>query len=148
MKKKITLVLNIVCPVIIGAFIYYLVSPDVIFVKKIDAIINGSINIHISPVDNVFLKLFRNYFLDMIWGYALVFALFYIIGNNAVKVGLIFWIAFIFSVALEIIQLTPFAQGTFDVFDIGVEFLAEIVAAFIIKKFYSSREEFQDEKEN
>ena len=146
-NKKIILVLNIVSPVIIGAFIYYMVSPDVIFVKKIDAIIGGIINIHISPVNNVHFELFRNYFLDMMWGYALVFALFYIIGNNAVKIEKIFWMAFIFSAVMELLQVTPFVQGTFDIFDIGVEFLAEIIAAFIINKFYL-REECQDEKEN
>lgn len=140
-NKKIFLVLNIICPVIIGAFIYYLLSPDVIFVKKIDAVLGGVINIHISPINNAFLKLIRNYFLDMIWGYALVFALFFIVGNNAVKIGEILGIAFIFSAAMEILQITPFVQGTFDVGDIGVEFLAEVIAAFIIYKIYF-REEF------
>lgn len=141
MNKRIILILNIICPVMIGAFIYYLVSPNVIFVKKIDDIIGGVINIHISPLDNVIFKLIRNYFLDMMWGYALVFTLFYIIGNNAVKIGKIFWIAFIFSVVMEIIQIAPPVQGTFDIFDIGVEFLAEAIAAFIIYKSYF-REEF------
>ena len=147
MIKKIFLTLNIICPVIIGAFIYYLISPDVFFVKKIDALIGGVINIHIPPIENVFFKLIRNYFLDMMWGYALVFALFYIIGNNAVKIGKIFWIAFLFSAIMEIIQIAPLVQGTFDIFDICVEFLAEVIAAIIIYKTYS-REELKDEKEN
>ena len=147
MNKKIILALNVICPIIIGAFIYYLVSPDVIFVKKIDAMIDGVINIHITPIDNIFFKLVRNYFLDMMWGYALVFTLFFVIGNNVEKVEKIFWTAFIFSAAMEIIQITPFVQGTFDVFDIVVEFLAEVIAAFIINGIYL-REEFQDEKEN
>ena len=133
------MVLNIICPLIIGAFIYYLVSPDVFFVKKIDAVIGGVINIHITPTGNFF-KLVRNYFLDMLWEYALVFALFYIIGNNAVKIGKILGIAFIFSAAMELIQISTFIQGTFDIFDIGVEFLAEIVAAFIINKIYLREE--------
>ena len=133
------MVLNIICPLIIGAFIYYLVSPNVFFVKKIDAVIGGVINIHITPT-GFFFKLVRNYFLDMLWGYALVFALFYIIGNNAVKIGKILGIAFIFSAAMELIQISTFIQGTFDIFDIGVEFLAEIVAAFIINKIYLREE--------
>ena len=125
----------------ISAIFYYLVSPDVIFVKKIDAIIGGVINIHISPIDNVIFKLIRNYFLDMMWGYALVFTLYYIIGDNAVKIGRILGLAFIFSAAMEIIQMAPLIQGTFDIFDIGAEFLAEAIAAFIIYKTYF-REEF------
>lgn len=141
------MVLNVICPLMVGAFIYYLVSPDVIFVKKIDVMIGGILNIHITPIDNVFFMPVRNYLPDMMWGYALVFALFYIIGNDAVKIEKIFWIAFSFSATMEIIQIAPFAQGTFDIFDIGVEFLAEAIAAFIINKIYS-REEFQDEREN
>lgn len=147
MNRKIILALNVICPIVIGAFIYYLISPDVIFVKKIDTIVGGIINIHIIPINNIFLKLVRNYFLDMMWGYALVFALFCIIGNNTVKTEKILLIAFSFSTAMEIIQIAPFVRGTFDIFDIGVEFLAEIIAVFIINKFYS-REELQDEKKN
>lgn len=147
MNRKIILVLNIICPIVIGAVIYYLVSPDVIFVKKIDSIINGIINLHITPVDNAFVRLVRNYFLDMMWGYALVFALFYIIGNNTVKIEEIFLIAFSFSAAMEMIQITPIVQGTFDMFDIGAEFLAEVIAVFIINKMYP-KEELQNEKEN
>lgn len=37
---------------------------------------------------------------------------------------------------MEILQLTPFVEGTFDVLDIIVEFLAEVVAVFIIKKYF------------
>lgn len=137
-KQKI-LILNIVFPILIGAFLYYLTSPDVFFVKVIDALIGGVSRIHISPAKNIILKLIRNYFLDMLWGYALVFALFYIVGNSAVKIGKIWGIAFIFSAAMEIIQITPFIQGTFDVLDIGAEFLAEAIAAFIIYKLYFRR---------
>lgn len=147
MNKRIILILNIICPIMVGVFIYYLVSPDVIFVRKIDAVIGGVINIHISSIDNIIFKLIRNYFLDMLWGYALVFALFYIIGNNAVGIGKLLRIAFVFSAAMETIQIAPLVHGTFDIFDIGAEFLAEAIAAFIIYKTYSG-EEFYHEKEN
>lgn len=136
MGRKTILALNIICPVMTGALIYYLMSPDVIFVRTTDAIIGGVINIHRNPIDNLFLKLLRNYFLDMLWGYALVFALFYIIGNNAVKTEKIFWIAFSFSTAMEFLQIVPFVKGTFDILDIGAEFLAEAFAAFIIKNLH------------
>jgi hypothetical protein len=132
MNRKTILALNVICPIIVGAFIYYLTSPNVIFVKIIDAVIGGIISFHISPINNIFFRLIRNYFLDMLWGYALVFALFYIFDNNAVKTGKLFGVAFSFSSVLEILQIMPFVQGTFDIFDIAVEFLAEGIAAFII----------------
>jgi hypothetical protein len=145
MMKKTVLALNAICPIIGGALIYYFVAPDVIFVKKIDAVIGNVAGIHITSIDNIFFKLVRNYFPDMLWGYAFVFVLFYVIGNNAVKK--IFWIALSFSVAMEVIQIAPFVQGTFDIFDIAVEFLAEALAVFIINKI-TLREELRNEKEN
>jgi hypothetical protein len=134
-----------ICPIIGGALIYYFVAPDVIFVKKIDAVIGNEVGIHITSIDNIFFKLVRNYFPDMLWGYAFVFVLFCVIGNNAVKK--IFWIAFSFSVVMEVIQIAPFVKGTFDIFDIFLEFLAEALAAFIINKIIL-REELQNEREN
>ncbi len=136
MNRKIFLTLNIICPILAGAFIYYVAAPDVIFVKKIDAVIRNIVNIHVSPADNAFFRLVRNYLPDMLWGYALLFALFGLIGNSAASIPKIFLTAFSFSTAMEILQLTPWVRGTFDVFDIGVEFLAEVIAAFIIKKIY------------
>lgn len=81
----------------------------------------------------------------MLWAYALVIALFYFIGNNAASLSKIFLIAFSFSVALEILQVTPIAEGTFDLYDITVEFLAEIIAVFIIKILFRRREENEKE---
>jgi len=87
------------------------------------------------------MRFVRNYLLDMLWGYALVFALSLFTGNNTAEIRKIFIIAVIFSAVMEILQLTSIAKGTFDVFDIIVEFLAEVTAVFIIKKHYSEEEE-------
>ena len=94
----------------------------------------------VLPTDSVFLGLVRNYLPDMMWGYSLVFALFCIIGNNAAGVWKVFGIAFPFSAALEMMQKVSFVPGTFDVFDIFAEFLAETAAACIIYKLYSREE--------
>jgi hypothetical protein len=67
----------------------------------------------------------RNYLPDILCGYALVFSLAFIFGNNAVQIEKIFIIAFSFSVAMKLLQLMPSVHGTFDVLDIVVEFLAE-----------------------
>lgn len=72
----------------------------------------------------------------MLWAYALVIALFFVIGNNTVSVLKILSIAFSFTVILEILQITPIAEGTFDFYDIVVEFLAEVIAVLIIKKYF------------
>lgn len=127
------LILNMVIPIILGTIIYYLISPEVIFVKLIDNLFG--MNFHISGLDmeHPILQFLRNHFLDMLWGYALVFAMFLILGNNTADIRKSFIIAFSFSTIMELLQITPIAKGTFDILDIMFEFLAEVVAVFIIK---------------
>ena len=59
--------------------------------------------------------------------------LYFILDNNTASLFKIFVIAYVFSVIIEILQLTSFVKGTFDVFDLVVELIAEIAAVFIIK---------------
>ncbi len=133
-KEKRYLLVNIIIPILLGAVIYYLFSPDVLFVKRIDSITGLNFHIRIVENSNLLFSFIRNFFLDMLWAYALVFALFYIIGDNTASLLKVFLIAFLFSSAMEILQITSIVKGTFDFYDILVEFLAEIVAVFIIKK--------------
>ncbi len=135
MKKISTkfLVLNIIIPILLGAVIYYLFSPEVIFVRWIDGLWGIDFHVDGLPKDNLILRFVRNHFLDMLWGYALVFAIFFVLGNNAAELCRSFIIAFSFSTVMELLQITPIANGTFDVLDISFEFLAEVVAVFIIK---------------
>lgn len=137
------MVLNVFFPIILGAIMYYFVSPEVIFVKWIDDFFGTGFHVSEECADNGGLGFFRNYFLrnyflrnyflDMLWGYGLVFALFLIRGNNTADLWKSFLIAFLFSAAMEMLQMTPIAKGTFDVWDIAVMFLAEVIAVFIIK---------------
>ena len=125
-------------PIILGAMLYYLLSPEVIFVKWIDDFSGTSFHISGIDTDNMLLGFIRNYFLDILWGYALVFALFLVRGNNTADLMKTFLIAFLFSSTMELLQITPVAKGTFDVWDIFVMFLAEAVAVFIIKNVITS----------
>ena len=135
-KNIAFLIINILVPLLLGTLNYYFISPDVIFVKRIDTFIGNGI--HFNNIDNKLwiIKFVRNYLLDMLWGYALVFALKLIFNNNAADTLKIFVIAVAFSAVMEILQITPIAQGTFDVLDILVEILAEVTAVFIIKKHF------------
>ncbi|MCM1089234.1 MAG: hypothetical protein NC413_00155 [Muribaculum sp.] len=141
MSRKKIMVLHILCPLAVGALVYCLASPDVFFIQKAGAFIGAAGSGHVFPTDSVLLRLVRNYLPDMMWGYSLVFALFYIIGNIAADIRKVFWVAFPFSAMMEMMQKTSFILGTFDVWDIFVEFLAEVIAVYIIHKLYSNREE-------
>lgn len=132
-RANITYACNCLLALIIGALIYYFFSPEVIFVKKIDKIIRSGLHFELSLHDNWILKFIRFYVLDMLWAYALVFALKLIMGNNTANLKRVFGVAFILSATMEILQLTPLAEGTFDMWDIICEFVAEVIAVFIIK---------------
>lgn len=132
-REKLFLILNIAIPILIGALTYYVISPDVIFVQQIDSFLgidNHGYDIeHASSV----IRFVRLYFLDMTWGYALVFALYLLTGNNTADLIKLLILAVAFSAVLEFLQITSLVKGTFDVIDIVAEALAEMVAVFIIK---------------
>ena len=132
-KNTVILLLNVIIPILLGTIIYYFLSPDVLFVKRIDQLLGNGFHISYMGTECLIWKFIRNYFLDMLWGYALIFGLFLVSGNNIADLKKIFLTAFLFSAVMEILQMTPVARGTFDIFDILVEFLAEIAAVFIIK---------------
>lgn len=134
------LVINIFIPIIVGAIIYYLISPEVIFVKQIDATMNVDFHISGLSTENIIIQFMRNHFLDMLWGYALIFALFFVLGNNTAVIWKTFLIAFSFSAIMEILQITPIVKGTFDVWDIVALFVAEVIAVFIINNFTAEEE--------
>ena len=132
--------MNILVPLFIGAVIYYVMSPNVFFVQKIDALLVRGIHINTTGFNQPIVRFVRNYLLDMMWAYALLFSLFLFTGNNTAEMREIFIIAVIFSVVMEILQITSIAKGTFDVCDILVEVFAEVTAVFIINIHYSKEE--------
>lgn len=134
---------NICLPILIGIVIYYVISPDVIFVQKIDALFGREVHAIKTNIDSVFLKYIRFYLLDILWGYSLVFALYFVTGNNTAELMKILKIAFVFSAIMEILQLTSIVKGTFDVIDIIMELLAEIIAVFIIKITHKEGEKIE-----
>ena len=134
MRKKVFIVLNIIIPLFVGSVLYYLMSPDTIFVEIFDQIIRREVHKPTLSLENGIFCFLRFYFLDMCWAYALTFSLYAILGNNTAAFNWrIFLLALFFSASMECLQLVSFVKGTFDVVDILSEVLAEGVAVFIIK---------------
>lgn len=146
-RKERGLLLHSIVPIFLGGVIYYIFSPSVLFVKTIDALIGMEFHITVLGKTSVLYEFVRNFFLDMLWAYALIFGLFYMIGSNAASLWKIFLIALSFSLVLEILQITPIAKGTFDFWDIVVEVLAEGFAVLIIKKYFYEEEKNENGKE-
>ena len=113
-NRKAFILLNIIVPGILGSVFYYLLSH--------------------SDTTTGIIRYVRNYLPDIMFGYALVFALYGILLNDNFELSKILIIALVFSVFIEILQLASVASGTFDFYDIVVEFIAEAVAVLVIKK--------------
>lgn len=135
LKRKAVILLHVLIPILLGAVIYAIVSPDVLFVKKLEELTGWSL--HFFPGHKILIIQFiRNYFLDMLWAYALFFAFFFIIGDNTAGLRITCIVTVICVVVMEVLQLTPFVSGTFDMWDIFVELLAAAIAVFIINKYF------------
>lgn len=125
--------LHIAVPLIMGAVIYYLISPEVIFIKMFSN--HGGITTPLKlNQSHVIYRFIRNYFLDMLWAYALMNTLIFLIGKSSSTIKISVSIAVIFTVILEGVQLTSFVSGTFDVWDIMVEIIGELFAVWMNKK--------------
>ena len=124
--------MNILVPVIIGAVIYYLVSPDVMFVKMADKLLFGGIHITTEAEYLPFIRIIRNFLPDMMWAYALTFTVFLVFCSERKGLLKSFIVSFVFSTIMETAQLLPFVAGTFDVMDIILETLALAVAVMVI----------------
>lgn len=125
--------INISVSMIIGSLIYYLISPEVIFVEKISSMTGWKVNI---GYENNVIKIIRSYVPDILWAYALMFSLVVITGNKTAGIWKMYIVAALFSTIIEMLQLTGMFKGTFDIVDIIVELMAEIIAVFIIKVHY------------
>lgn len=80
------------------------------------------------------IQVYQKLFLDMLWAYALMNTLIFLIGKSSSTMKISVSIAVIFTVILEGVQLTSFVSGTFDVWDIMIEIIGELFAVWMNKK--------------
>ena len=110
------------------------------FVQNIDRLLGVSLHV---GMENTFVVNLRSYMPDMLWAYALVFSLMLVTGNKTAYVWKMFVIAGMFSTIMEVLQVTGCVKGTFDVMDIIVEIIAELMAVFIIKRHDMRRKSYK-----
>ena len=137
-KQKLFIVLHFILPLFMGACIYFIIDPNTEFAKGVYRVWGWKSEV--GFVKRGILSTFlRNYALDMLWGYALVFALYYANGCNAAKIPHIFCASFLFSILMELFQWIEIAEGVFDFADIVVEGIAEGIAAYVLRLFFGRR---------
>ena len=122
-------ILNIIVPLVVGALIYYVLFPDIIFVKTIDELIGVSFHVPVK-FSNIFIRYLRYYLLDLLWAYSLMSLVSMMFKDSKA----IYAISFVFIIAMEMIQMLPGIPGTFDVIDIVVEMIAGLIAIRINKR--------------
>lgn len=140
MKKTIDAIFFVFVPLLVGAVLYYVFCPETIFVEWIDKWI--SIGYHIYPnYDNIWLRMLRYYLFDALWAYSLMMAVLYIIQPPKNKLLIYFVGVFLFEILMESVQLFSCVKGTFDVFDI----LLEAIINVLVIKIYTWREYHEKE---
>lgn len=132
-KRKLVIGLTtVMIPLMIGALLYYIMCPEVFFVKIIERYLDLNIHIEYRVEQNIVTKFFRNYFFDYIWAFALTNALNLIFESDTMAHLKSCFISVMVGIFLEVSQLIRVVYGTFDVLDILSEILGTVSAIIII----------------
>lgn len=126
-KKSVLYAINIILPLALGLIVYVFDKPKSFISNWVFNLTGFRSNTYIFP------KIIDYHFPDFVWAYSLMFVLYIVSGIYKKKLVLSILISVVFSIALEVIQLFQTNMFTFDVIDIGVEILAILMAALIIK---------------
>ena len=137
------IILNVVIPLALGLLIYLAGSREIVFIKLI------SVSLGYSSNEDMITGSFaapglRYYLPDMLWGYSLVFALFFVSGKEQPALFPVCILAGVFAAVMESLQLISAVPGTFDLMDIVVEIAAGLLAVFIIKNHRTRGNEYEN----
>lgn len=129
--KKTAKILNICVPVIIGALLYYLFCPDVLFVQAVDSWTGLKLHVDFDFSCRI-ARLIRFYLFDFLWAYSLMFlALSLSEEKNGSR---IITAVLLFEAGMELLQLASVVKGTFDIWDLGVELIADVIVIKILRR--------------
>ena len=123
----------LILPLIVGAILYYLLCPEVYFVKALDHILPVSLHIPYDTM-NGWGRLFRNYVFDFLWALSLMAAVFLAAGDDMGFRKKSIGIAIALEIILEVIQVIPEIAGTFDICDILIEIAADVFVILLLKE--------------
>lgn len=128
MQAKKYLFWNVFLPLLLGAVLYYIYCPQVMFVRGIDRMFGWENHRLISSMYPL-RGFVRNYLFDFLWAYAFASCVTVITDNRIIRLA----IPITALVLFESMQLIWPNFGTFDVWDIVVEILAVITCALIYR---------------
>ena len=146
MPGKKTYIANIFIPIILGTIIYFVFRPDTyisIYLRQL-FYIAGWNPFSIIGLNYPAVIYLRNFGCDILWAYALVFAVHYFFDKTTRSLYLTAAICLGFDFFIELLQYINIISGTFDMMDVIVEAVATFVAVGILFKL--CKEEKHDEE--
>ncbi len=129
MKKTCFYLCNILIPLMIGAMLYCLLRPDAWISLRLYRLF--SLGPATLPLPRWLLQILRCFGADILWSYALTFAVAWVLSESrpwqilAVSAG--------FSLLTECTQAFGWLRGTFDPLDILLQICITALGALIIK---------------
>ncbi len=126
--KKI--VLGIVCPIILGALVYLILDPNILFISMLGLELKRGAYLYDG---NIFFCIIRNYFPDAMWAISLTaFVIFLYRNRNSFILPTFF--VFILGAFIELLQYMQVIHGTGDVFDVLIEIFFSLLTCFFYKR--------------
>lgn len=140
-KKVVDVILLIIAPLLVGAILYYVFCPETLFVEWIDERFSCSYHISLN-YENTWLIMLRYYLFDALWAYALMMAVLYIVQPPRNRLLITFVGVLIFEIVMESIQLLDCVKGAFDIFDILIEAIINVLVIIIYTwRIYHEKED-------
>lgn len=134
-RKNLLLFFNISFPLLIGLAIYVFCYQNTYINTTIENILGFSLPYFYF--DNAFHRFLTCWACDILWAYSLTFALFFCFKNFNKSLLIVCMLSGLFSLVIELLQLIGIINGTFDIWDIIMEFIAILIAVIILKKEFS-----------
>lgn len=153
MPGKKTYIANIFIPLLLGTVIYFVFRPDTYISIYLSQAFH-SIGWNMQSVygsGNPAAAFLQNFGCDILWAYALVFAVHYFAAkpdnhaNPAQSLVPVFVLCLIFDIIIEILQYMSIISGTFDVMDVIVEVAATFAAVGVIYNICKGDKHYEEE---
>ena len=133
-RKNLFIFANIVIPLFIGLTIYLFCYRNTYINSAFENFLG--ISFPYLYFDNFFYQFITCWTCDILWAYALTFSLFFYFKdfkNSLLFSGLL---SISLSIIIECLQVCGYINGTFDIWDIVLEFSAIFLAVIIIKRSF------------
>lgn len=147
MKRQIIVFygLNILIPLMAGSLCYLSLRPDTYLSQAVYEVLGfepDPIALQ-SFLPHGLQIFFRNHMCDILWAYALTFSIFAVWTDETSHMYPKVLLAVVFEAGIEFMQRIGILSGTFDIWDIFLEIGTTALAALLIKKHETTKENWK-----